>query len=227
MNYGPEPEAGKAQTGGNDGNGNGGTGNDGNGSGDPFDLRVAEWALSAELMQMVQLQGEPLEELFVSFIKAALRKNADEDNIIKACLDHKSPYGGSIYKHVKAAGGENYVKQTIARIANALPTRTEREIIRLGFGGDTDKDWRKVEEILLQKKLPVYVRNGRLVQPLWRLHKNYDDDQKNYQYVLSVELARYSLIQLTDMIAHHAVQFQKWDKRMRDWRNIDPPQEIT
>src|SRR5262249_41432568 len=103
-------------TGGNGGNAN----TRGNGGGRPNinNLGFADWSLPADLMQMLQRQGEPNEELFLNFIKAALHNSADEDIIIKACLDQKPPYGGSIYKHVQATGGEDYIKRTIVSVIN-------------------------------------------------------------------------------------------------------------
>jgi hypothetical protein len=78
-------------------------------------------------------------------------------DIIKACLDNEPPYGGSILEHVKASGGEEYIKESIARILNALPGRDDREVIEITQrGADTDVYWRKTDETLLR-----YPGNGK------------------------------------------------------------------
>jgi len=183
------------------------------------DIRFGSWSMPGNLMQMLQLQGQPSGELFHSFINTALHMAVDEDTIIKACLDHEPPYGGSIARYVRENGGEDYVKRVIASAANAPLVRTEKKLIRI-TGGHADDYWRTVETALRERKCPVFVRNKRLVQPLWRWHK---DDGRN---VLSIELEPYNLEQLTDMVQHHAVQFQKFDRRMRSWCDIDPPEKI-
>lgn len=176
--------------------------------------------LPVELKSMLELQGEASEPLFNSFVNEALRKSVSESIVVQVCTN--ASYAGSIYKHVSASGGESYVRQVILRIVNAhVPPSHKKTIRLLRRGVDTDKFWREVEEALRINKCPVFVRNKRLVQPLWRWNKS------DGELVLSAELEEYSQIQLTDMIAHHAVQFQIWDHRLRDWRNMDPPPEIV
>src|SRR5262245_30180384 len=181
----------------------------------------ASWTLPPALMWLVQLQGEASQELFNKLIEEALRASVDEDNIIKACLESEPPYGGSIYRHVCASGGEDYVKQTIARVANTPLTagnheREEIYVVRAGVG--TDIFWRATEHALKKRKCPVFVRNDRLVQPLWHWEKAANRN------VLVAKLERFSLLQLIDMVGHNAVQFKKLVRG--NWIEIDPPEEV-
>jgi putative DNA primase/helicase len=43
---------------------------------------------------------------------------------------------------------------------------------------------------------------------------------------MSAHLEVYSILQLADMVARHAVRFQTWVKAIQDWTDIDPPSEI-
>jgi hypothetical protein len=53
------------------------------------DDKPREWSLPENLRRMVEQQGEPSEELFVTFIKEALDVSVDENDIIGACLEHR------------------------------------------------------------------------------------------------------------------------------------------
>jgi len=202
-------------------NGDGGDGEQERSDGGVFNFRIARWSLPPALMWLVQLQGEASQELFNKLIEEALRVSVDEDNIIKACLDGEPPYGGCVYKHVCASGGEDYVKQTIARVANAPLSagdheREEIHVVRAGAG--TDILWRATERALKKRKCPVFVRNDRLVQPLWHWEKAANRN------VLVAKLERFSLLQLIDMVGHNAVQFKKLVRG--NWIEIDPPEEV-
>src|SRR6516164_2897071 len=121
--YSPEAETDKAETQDNGGNANtGGNGGDGDGLNN---LGFADWSLPPTLLSLLRMQGEPNDGFFLDFIRRALQQNVDEDNIIKACLHGQSPYDGSIYKHVRNCGGEDFVKRVIASIVSELPEQTE------------------------------------------------------------------------------------------------------
>jgi hypothetical protein len=183
--------------------------------------RRVDWTLPPALMHLVRMQGEPSQELLQALITRALQLGADEDNIVKACLESEPPYGGSIYKQVQANGGEDYVKRVIASIVNATPTRAERRVIAIRqWDAHYDTYWRQVEEALIAAKCPVFVRNKILVQPLWDWHKDQDD-----RNILSIELESYNLVQLTDMVQHHAVNFQKFNRRGQ-LIDVNPPEKL-
>ena len=129
--------------------------------------------LPQELRLMLHLQGgTPADypsrsELFWAFVNAAMRHGIDDDKVVETCLD-ETYSGNSIYEHVIENGGRDYVKKQIERIVNEpVGAKKERRLIRIK-GGGLHMEWRAVEEALVAAKLPVYVRGGVLVQPLWR-----------------------------------------------------------
>jgi putative DNA primase/helicase len=174
--------------------------------------------LPEDLRTLLTFKGEASSPLFIAFIEAAMRKNVDEVAIVKACLDQHFK-DCSIFKHAQANGGEKYIKQQMMAIVNA-PAQPGRKIIKMAkVGADTDKYWRLTEDAILENQCPVYVRGARLVQPLWCWNKTGERD------VLVAELEYYTETQLADMVAHHAVIFQKRDYRL-GWVDIDPPPAI-
>ena len=158
--------------------------------------------------------------LLWEFIGTALRNGVDENKIVRACLDEKY-CGGVIYEHVRDSGGEEYVKQQIERVLNYDPliARRKRSVIRIE-GGKLHELWRAVQRELISRGCPVYVRGNRLVQPLWRWEKTPDGRE-----FLAAQFERYNAPRLADMVAHYAVQFQKFDGRKRAYKNIDPPED--
>ena len=159
--------------------------------------------------------------LFFAFINAALRKSVDENAILEATLD-PAYAGNAIYAHVQENGGEEHVKRQIERAANEMPEVDDkgRTLIQVAEG-KLDETWRATQKALVDHDCPVYVRGGRLVQPLWRWEKSSDDRQ-----VLTAQFKPYSPARLQDVIAHRAVQFQKYDGRRRRMVDIDPPSDV-
>jgi putative DNA primase/helicase len=192
------------------------------GAGTIFELAKRHgWSLlNAELRPLLYQTGEKgRSELFLAFINKALRLGADEDAIIEACLDEKYQ-GCSIFEHVRDNDGEDYIRQQILRAMNEMPPKGEKAIIQIK-DGDLDKAWRKTEQILKNKNLPIYRRGQYLYQPLWRF-----EDNESGRKVLVAECSKFNMVQLRDMVGHHAVTFQTFDGRKKGWRNIDPPYEI-
>jgi len=184
-----------------------------------------------ELLTMLYLSdngaGNPVghwptrSHLFFAFINAALRKGVDENAILEATLD-PAYAGNAIYAHVQENGGEEHVKRQIERAANEMPEVDDkgRTLIQV-VEGKLDETWRATQKALVDHDCPVYVRGGRLVQPLWRWEKSSDDRQ-----VLTAQFKPYSPARLQDVIAHRAVQFQKYDGRRRRMVDIDPPSDV-
>jgi hypothetical protein len=158
-------------------------------------------------------------ELFYGFILEALRRNIDENLIVNACLD-PAYKGNSIFEHVQQKGGATYVKQQIAKAANTTRTPDgKREVINI-VSGKMDQTWRKTERALLKANCPVYERGRRLVQPLWRVEK------VDGREVLSCSFESYNWHRLADVVGHHAVQYLKYDRRTKEWHEIDPPKDL-
>jgi hypothetical protein len=158
------------------------------------------------------------------FINLALRAGVDEEDIVAATLDDKYA-GNAIYEHVQDNGGEEYIKRQIERALNEPSTDdSPRVIIRLK-AGELDKAWRATEHALIEANCPVFVRGGKLVQPLWRWEKTKDNDGTEHQ-VLTAQFVRYNIPRLADVTAHHAVQFQKWNEKDKKYNNIDPPEKL-
>src|SRR5262249_47751912 len=86
--------------------------------------------------------------------------------------------------------------------------------------GKLDEAWRALQRALVNAKVPVYVRGGRLVQPLWRWEKADGRD------VLTTHLECINVPRLSDIAQHHAVQFQKYDDRKSRLKLIDPPTPV-
>jgi putative DNA primase/helicase len=203
---------------------------------DAFNFTIADpivrdrWHLPPQLRDMLSLTGEPSEALFSTFISAARKLCIDVDVIIKACQDKKT-FGdkSSIIRYVSGNGGEACVKAAIERDANAPLEVVEREEINIpDIESDLDKYWRLTEAALKARagKCPVYQRDGKLVWPRWRWVKFTDNDGRQ-RNVLTAQIEEYNAVQLADVIAHHAVQFQTYSNRMRSWKKINPPEEIV
>ena len=189
---------------------------------------TATTRLPLELRLMLALAGDrpagypSRSELLWAFLNAALRKNVDENTILESCLD-RAYIGNSIFEHVADNGGEDYVKRQIERATNQIHSDPKnRTIIQIGEGQLHEK-WRATELALITHNCPVYVRGvggNHLVQPIWRLEKV---DGRN---VLTARFERYNVERLSDVVAHHAVQFQKYDRQVRRWKDIDPPEKL-
>jgi putative DNA primase/helicase len=191
--------------------------------------RSAGTGTSSELPQqlriMLHLTGEQpagypsRSELFWAFINAALRASVDENRIVEECLSN-SYAGCSICEHVLTNGGESYVRQQIENALNEPePANGDKRLIRLR-DGNLDNEHRMTTAALAARQCPVFVRGGRLVQPLWRWKKTGEGDKA----VLSAALVPYNLARLRDMIQHHAVLFQKYNKTESAWHNVNPPE---
>jgi putative DNA primase/helicase len=124
---------------------------------------------------------------------------------------------------VSANGGEAYVKRQIEKAINATePTDSaDKQIIRI-ISGNLHEAWRATERALIRAQCPVYVRGGFLVQPLWRWEKS---SEKNRDTLVSA-FVKLNVPRLRDITARHAVVFQKWDARLREYKNIDPPNDV-
>ena len=87
----------------------------------------------------------------------------------------------------------------------------EGPIIRWA-AGTLDKVWRQTERTLIDAGVPVYVRGGRLVQPLWRWEKSAGERD-----ALTMQFVPYNVARLGDVAAHQAhIQFQKFDLQQRN-----------
>jgi putative DNA primase/helicase len=176
---------------------------------------------------MLELTGEApahwktRSHLLWGFIHSALRKGLDDYVIVDAVLG--AAQGSSIGDHVRENGGEPYVKSQIERALNAAPKSDSSDgpIIRWA-AGTLDKVWRLTERTLIDAGVPVYVRGGRLVQPLWRWEKSAGERD-----ALTMLFVPYNVARLGDVAAHQArVQYQKFNTRSNKWVNVDPPNEV-
>jgi len=139
-------------------------------------------------------------ELFFGFLIDALRSGADDEALIEACLNPK--FAGMANKIEDDQG--NLIKITIR--------------VRPGFRHEI---WRAVARALRQANCPVFVRGGALVEPLWRWEKSEGDNRG----ALVAKFVRYDLWRLSDMVARHAVIFQRRDKKEKKWLPMDPPKD--
>jgi len=194
--------------------------------------RGGEAKLPAELLAMLYLPdsgaGNPVghwptrSHLFYAFINAALRKSVDENTIVEAALD-PAYAGNAIYAHVQENGGEDHVKRQIERAANEMPSVDDkgRTIITV-VEGKLDETWRATQKALIEHNCPVYVRGNKLVQPLWRWEQSSTDKRQ----VLTAYIERLNVDRLADMTQHRAVQFRKYNARVRRVIDIDPPNDV-
>ena len=184
--------------------------------------------LPQELRLMLHLTGDhPADypsrsELFWAFICKALRKGIDENVIVESCCD-EAHSGNSIYDHVQDNGGEDYVKRQIEKAVNEDVASTDEDnkvIIRVRGGGEHN-EWRELERALIRAKCPVFVRRDKLVRPLWRFEKTGEGNRE----VLASRFQSYNITTLSDMAAHHAAKFQRWNdsKNKQRWEYINPP----
>jgi putative DNA primase/helicase len=183
--------------------------------------KKANGQLPSELRHMLYLTGDKpagypsRSELFWAFINRALKLGIDENVIISACL---ACHGYSIFEHVNANGGEDYIKRQILRAMNEIPSTGDKMIIRVN--DTTEVLWRKTEQALKAKDLPIYRRGWHLYQPKWRI------EEVNGRKILIAECVRFNPAQLSDMVAYHAAIFQSWDQRKQSWRKVDPPEKV-
>jgi hypothetical protein len=156
------------------------------------------------------------------FINLALRAGVEDEDIVAAILDAKYA-GNAIYEHVQDNGGEEYVGRQIERALNNIddPSTDAKAILRVKQG-HRHEVWRAVTQALRKANCPVFVRGGSLVEPLWRWEQG---DEAN-RGTLVAKFVRYNLWRLSDMVAKHAVNFQKYDKREEKWVFIDPPKDV-
>src|SRR5262249_32328797 len=195
------------------------------------DRKGGETKLPNELLTMLYLpdngHGNPVghwptrSHLFIAFINAALRKGVDENDIVEAVLD-PTYTGNAIGEHVIEEGGEDYVKREIERAANEMPIDEKGRTLIKVERGKLDLIWRATQAALLAHSCPVYVRGNRLVQPLWRWEQSSADKRQ----VLTTYVERLNIDRLADMTQHRAVQYRKYDARLRREIDIDPPSEV-
>jgi hypothetical protein len=184
-----------------------------------------EKKLPRELLNMLYLSGDQpagypsRSELLYAFLCAALRKWIDENEVVQACIDPAFA-GCSIYEHVQDNGGEDYVKRQIERVANDTSTTDGKITIRVERGKRFEA-WRKLQAAMLSNpKCQVFVRGGKLVEPLWRWEKAGDKE------VLAAQFVPYNATRLSDVVARHAVIFTKSDARAKKPLPIDPPTDV-
>jgi hypothetical protein len=159
------------------------------------------------------------------FIKLALEYGIDENEIVEVTNDSK--YAGcGIYEHCQEEGGEKYVRGQIDHaLSDGEPAERAKKknlpIIRLHDGNRTGGITDIMEDRLKKANCPVYYRGGKLVEPIWRPEKT---AEKNRDTLVTKFL---QLIEprLSYMIDKHAVHFQKYNERKRQWVFTDPPQK--
>jgi putative DNA primase/helicase len=184
--------------------------------------RAKRHELPQHLRLMLYLTGahpagyESRSVLHYTFLLTAMRLGLDDSTIVAACLD--STYAGcSIFEHVQENGGEEFVKRQLERASRNLDLpKGEKILIRLR-DGDTDNEHRLIQQALIDCGCPVYARAGELVQPIFKEDKD--------QQTVTAKFVRYNISRLSDVVAHHAVQFQRFDKKENRWRDTDPPQK--
>jgi hypothetical protein len=180
--------------------------------------------LPQNLRLMLHAQGDQpagypsRSELLWAFINAALRKSIDENAIVALIFD--PAYAGNAIYECANGKGEEWVKDQIAKAANERVDEKGRTYI-LVREGKLDEAWRRAQDALIAHGCPIYVRANRLVQPLWRWERA--DDGSN---VLTTRFELINTARLTDIVAHHAVQFQKYDKRINRIKDVDPPKPV-
>jgi putative DNA primase/helicase len=191
-----------------------------------FKPTAADGELPRSLLLKLAAQGDKpagypsRSELYYAFICEALRLGIDENAIVAAALD-EAYVGNSIYEHVQDNHGEDYVRRQIERAVNEQHTDEKGRTIIIVPEGDTDATWRATQKALITHNSPVYVRNNRLVEPLWRWERGDDGST-----VLTTRLEVLNLTRLTDIVAHRVVRFQKYDGRGNRLKNIDPPSSV-
>jgi putative DNA primase/helicase len=158
--------------------------------------------------------------LFEAFVDAALYGNIDGNEIIQHCMDDKYA-GNDIHQYASTIDIQQQIGEILSRVV--LDDKGRRELTCRG--GDTDELWRQIEQIILEKKLPVYMRGKELVRPLWRWEKAEDKDGKP-QGALLCYFQPLTVSRLSDLVAHHAVRFKKFDARIKKLKNIDPPEKV-
>ena len=160
-------------------------------------------------------------ELLFGFINRALRAGVNDEAIVAACLD--AQYAGkAIYEHVQDNGGETYIGRQIEHALNDVgDTPDAGKVLLRVEQGYRHETWRAVARALHKANCPVYVRGGALVEPLWRWEKGDDANCGT----LVAKFARYNLWRLSDMVARHAVIFQKFNSQ-KHWATIDPPKDV-
>jgi putative DNA primase/helicase len=186
-----------------------------------------ERRLPRDLVNMLHLSGDnpagyqSRSELFYAFLCEALRRGVDENDIITACID-PALASHSIHDHVEENGGRDYLKRQIERAVNEVATTSDgKQIVHLRPGARYEA-WRQTQWAVLQNpKCQVFHRAGCLVEPLWRWEKTADGRD-----VLVMEFVPYNVLRLSDVVARHAVAFQKYDGRGRRWVPVDPPGDV-
>jgi hypothetical protein len=180
--------------------------------------------LPLNLRLMLHAQGDQpagyhsRSELLWAFINEALRKSIEENAIVAVIFD--PAYAGNAIYECATGKGEEWVKDQIAKAANERVDEKGRTYI-LVQEGKLDEAWRRTQDALIAHSCPIYVRANRLVQPLWRWERA--DDGSN---VLTTRFELINTARLTDIVAHHAVQFQKYDAKLKRIKDIDPPTKV-
>jgi hypothetical protein len=98
--------------------------------------------------------------------------------------------------------------------------RAGRTVIHV-VAGREDMVMREVQDALVAAKCPVFVRAGRLAEPLWRDEKNPDGDT-----VRSLSLLEYNRSRLIDMAVHNACAFERFDEKKKKFVSCDAPGKI-
>jgi hypothetical protein len=162
---------------------------------------------------------ETRSDALFAFLRLALSRGIDENEIIAAVLDDKYE-GCAVYEHT-APQGRDYLKRQIERAANYSDESGNKRIIKVE-GGKKHEHWRATQQALMAARTQVFVRAERLVEPLWRL----EEDERNNRSVLLMKFVPYNLSRLEDQVARHAVEYQRYNKTSNKWLRIDPPTDI-
>lgn len=97
----------------------------------------------------------------------------------------------------------------------------KKKIIKV-LSGKIDKVVDKTEKALVQSGLPVLVRAGCLVQPLFSDFK----DSSGHTFKITT-LKVVTPNNLTYILAKHVADYYKFDKRLDQWKPVDPPEKVV
>ena len=88
--------------------------------------------------------------------------------------------------------------------------------------GDIHDEWRATERALLgNPKCQIFHRSGFLVEPIWRQEKTVDGHDEQI-----MAFVPYSVLRLSDVVAHHAVVYMKFNAAQNRMVAIDPPERV-
>jgi putative DNA primase/helicase len=115
-----------------------------------------------------------------------------------------------------------HTKEELVALAEASPVFQQRVTIQVVPGSIADMIDDAMTALMVAEQ-PVFVRAGRLVEPIWTEYRTSKKDLKTRVTVLRPHTSE----TITYALNKHAAVFQRFSERKKSWTDVDPPPEVA